>query len=563
MTKFPNTHGIKNIKRRRRISAALALVMIFFLLSAFSLSAQEDGVDEDALFGGSSASDEGSAESGSDEGSGGVNEDDLFGGSEDDMFGGSDENSGGESDDGMIEEIGEPGSDDGDDSQAYTEFLTSEVVQIGGNLSSSLSNYWSWSQYPGSDDAPDDQEVNDQLGINLRGTVYLNARPSKDLRVYMKVKTSYPFTSGSDVLASAEYVEDNPLTGDEDETGVATTSTTVLSPNLDIFEFYSDVNWNQRLFFRFGKQTVNWGVGYFWSPGDFISLVPIDPDDPEAEREGPVAIKASLPFGLNMLDAYLIGDETVREFSELGVAGKASLYLAPVEVELGAGYQKDRPFRIMSTVRLPLRDLTIFGEGRLSFGRQGSKVSDPGDLDAQPVPELPVFEEDDATYFSGTAGFLYLKSDLFESKTDLNAIAQYYYQGEGYDGSEQLRALAYGFSTGEIQSGQLANTGRHYTALSLGLNQLFVEDLSLSSFWQANWSDMSGQINTSLSYRFFDGLSVSAGVLTAYGESPGEFVSLGAFTPVPGGEEVSVPSFKNPFGDLAINVTVNLGGGRF
>ncbi|AHC13757.1 hypothetical protein L21SP2_0317 [Salinispira pacifica] len=546
-----------------------------FLLPGFALSAQDGGVDEDALFGGgtgesNAASNEGGAgsDSGSESGSGGdVNEDDLFGGSEDDMFGGSESGGGSDSGsgDGMIEEIGEPGEDDGDDSQAYTEFLTSEAVQIGGSLSSSLSNYWSWSEYPGSDDAPDDQEVNDQLGINLRGTVYLNARPSTDLRVYMKVKTSYPFSSGTQVLDSATYIPDIPETPTEDEEGVATTSTTVETPNLDIFEFYSDVNWNQRLFFRFGKQTVNWGVGYFWSPGDFISLVPIDPDDPEAEREGPVAIKASLPFGLNMIDAYLIGDETVREFSELGVAGKASLYLAPVEIELGAGYQKDRPFRVMSTARLPLRDITFFGEGRLSFGRQGSVVSDPGDLDVEPVPELPVFEEDDATYFSGTAGFLYLKSDLFESKTDLNLIAQYFFQGEGYDGSEYVRALAYGLSTGEIQSDQLGNTGRHYTALSLGLNQLFLEDLSLSSFWQANWSDMSGQINSSLTYRFFDGLSLSAGVITAYGESPSEYVSLGSFTLPPefGGEEVSVPSFKNPFGDLAINVTVNLGGGRF
>ncbi len=495
--------------RRFKYLTRPALGLIILMLLSFSLGAQDGGIDEDALFGGSSG------ESDATGGDGSSLEDDLFGGSsgsEDDLFGG----------DSMIEELPEPGqgSEDGE-SDAFVEFLTSDEVQIGGSLSSSLSSNWAWANaWDGDFQISENEEL---LGISLGGSVFLNARPSRDLRIYMRARTSYPF----DV-------------------------------NSEIFEFYSDVNWNERLFFRFGKQTVNWGVGYFYSPADFISLVPIDIDDPEADREGPVAIKATLPLGLNEFDAYVIGDESVRKLEDLGFAGRATFFLPPVELAVGAGYQQDRPFRLMSTLRFPWRDWNFFAEGRVSFGRQGkviTDIGDPGDLTAViPVlPTPPTFAEDDELYLAATGGFLYLKSDLFESSVDVNVIAQYYYQGEGYDSPDFLEAINYGvFVSGDLDSSVLTNTGQHYSVLSLGVSQLLVDDLSISGLWQANWSDFSGLVNGSVSYRLFDGMSLSLGLTGAYGDDPSEFRTIGGN-----------PTVKNPFGDLTASISVNLGGGRF
>jgi hypothetical protein len=490
------------MRPRRETPLVVALLVLMFTVPAL-LGAQDDGaVDEDALFGAPAGDD------------GEVNEDDLFGGgsgSEDDLFGSDD----------MIEELPEPGegSEDGT-SDAYTEFLVSDQVIIGGSLRSSLSTNWSWANaWDGNFDVSDGSE---QLGVSLSGSVYINARPSSDLRILMRANTAYPF-------------EDNS----------------------EIFEFYSDVNWNNRLFFRFGKQTVNWGVGYFFSPADFISLTPIDVDDPEAEREGPVAIKVSLPVGLNEFDAYVIGDETVRKLNDLGFAGRATFFLPPVEVAIGAGYQEDRPFRLMSTVRFPWRDWNFFAEGRLSFGRQGKVITDAGLFDVNGDPQVgfgPEYTADSDLYFSGTAGFLYLKSDLFETSLDLNLIGQYFYQGEGYADNSiysnpffTLAAL-YGLETGEIDTELIQNLGRHYTVLSFGLSQIFTDDLSFSTLWQASWTDLSGFISPSISYRFFDGMSISAGLLAAYGDDDTEYGAIG---------------LKNTFGDLQASLTLNLGGGRF
>ena len=36
-------------------------------------------------------------------------------------------------------------------------------------------------------------------------------------------------------------------------------------------EFFGDVNIKHRAYFRFGKQNLKWGQGYFWNPTDLIN----------------------------------------------------------------------------------------------------------------------------------------------------------------------------------------------------------------------------------------------------------------------------------------------------
>ncbi|MGI9256623.1 MAG: hypothetical protein ACR2PY_06785, partial [Salinispira sp.] len=364
---------------------------------------------------------------------------------------------------------------------------------------------------------------------------------------------SYPFTLPNDVL-----VPGDPMHPATENTAIPSTIDTL---NATIFELYSDVNFNQQLFLRFGKQTVNWGVGYFWSPGDFISLVPIDPDDPEAEREGPVALKASVPIGIHELSAYVIADASVEALEDLGYAARGNFYIdlgdVGFETQLGFGFQKDRPFRIMSAIRLPLRNVNFFLEGRLSFGRQGGKILSVMEIPAE-VPTLEIQEDDETAYLSTTVGLSFLPTNIFDTTIDLAIIAQYYFQGEGYENSDflapALREISSG--AGSLHPSAVENFGMHYTALSISLRELFLEGLSISTIWQANWSDLSGLFNTSISYRFFDGFSLSIAMINAYGDTQSEYGILVD-------REKGIFNTKNIFGKLAFSTTINIGGGQF
>ena len=106
----------------------------------------------------------------------------------------------------------------------------------------------------------------------------IDARPTENLRLYLKTGIHYPY-----VTESYSTLITTP-TGATSETG--------LPPNLvvnggsnsfniaNIFyikELFSDFNIGDYVGFRFGKQTVSWGVGYFYSPADVINLTNINP----------------------------------------------------------------------------------------------------------------------------------------------------------------------------------------------------------------------------------------------------------------------------------------------
>ncbi|KGE72742.1 hypothetical protein [Spirochaeta lutea] len=503
----------------------IAILMVLLLpLGVYAQEQQQDsGIDEDALFGGGG---DGSGEAG--DSGGGLDEDALFGGGESTGQDSSDEDSLFGGDDMVMDITGE----NAETGQAAADlFLTDdEVVRIGGSLSSSLQSYWTWSEAP-QEWADWTGGAENRLGISLGGSVYLDARPDADLRIFMKAKTSYPFS-----ITSSGYISSTPVLGVQGTAPIQTvemdTPVNLSQLNLQIFEFYSDIAFRDLLFFRFGKQTVKWGTGYFFSPADIISLTPIDVDDPEAEREGPLSLKVSFPFGLNTLDAYIIGDDQVRAIEDLGVAARGVFYLAPLELGVGLGYQKDRPFRIVSTARMPIGDWNLFAEGRLSFGRQEQKVDSDG-----------VLTDDDQAYVSATGGVFYTNADW-----NLTAAAQYLYQGEGYPDTEGLyEAAIQQVFAGNLPGSVLNRFGQHYTILLLSLNEIFIEELSASVQWQANWTDTSGLVSPSISLRIFDGLSISGGIYIPYGDEGDEFTG----------------EVRNPFGDLSTSLTVSIGGGRF
>ena len=54
--------------------------------------------------------------------------------------------------------------------------------------------------------------------------------------------------------------------------------------DFSLHELFLDYTLLDKLYLRAGKQTINWGVGYFFSPADVINVGRIDPFDAEGSR---------------------------------------------------------------------------------------------------------------------------------------------------------------------------------------------------------------------------------------------------------------------------------------
>jgi len=382
-------------------------------------------------------------------------------------------------------------------------FLVSEQLEWGGSFDLTFTTRVGWDGYPGPWAAEFWKEGSPSLTSKLYGDLFFDARPDRDFRVFGKVKAVYQYPYDWDV---------------------------------EIFELFSDFQIKDLIFFRAGKQTVQWGVGYFFSPADVLNLVSIDPEDPGAEREGPIAVKTHFPFAAHNAYLYLVAGDIDKPY-EIAVAPKLELLLGNYELGIGAFYQIDLTPKGILTLTGPLRDLDLFAEAMIQWG------SDRTFVDFSPPPDTYTVENE--LLFSGTAGFSYINPDW-----NLSLIAQYFFNGQGYKEtfSSTSPQVSSALLAGDITAADLLYPGRHYLAASIGWYELLDSDFSLSLLYLANFSDRSGLITPTVTWEPIDHVSLSTGFRFSYGQS---------------GDEYGPNEYDPAAGHLAWTFTASLGGGRF
>lgn len=382
----------------------------------------------------------------------------------------------------MIEE--QPEEESSDPAEAFLE--EEEGLAWGGRFTFQGSSRWIWQDFPDGGNLSWSPPAEEELLPEVSGDLYFSARPRSDYRVYGKFRTRYPF--------SLDMVE------------------------IEIFELYSDFNWEDRLFFRAGKQVVNWGVGYFFSPADLLSLAPLDPESPEEDREGPLALKGHMPWGVHNLYLYTLVKDHMAEDgrltpSELGWAAKAEWVIGGWEWGLGTYWQRDVRPRMMSTLTGSLGVVDLFGEAVVSWGTDRTFLLPSGERETRK----------DQPFFWGTAGFRVSRGDLGPGGS-ASVAGQYFFNGDGYGDSSLYEEAWAQAALGRLAPGDLRSFGRHYGALSAAWSQIGGSPLGLSSFWLGNLSDASGTVQLQGSWQILDEMQLSLGPRVVYGAGGTETV---------------------------------------
>jgi hypothetical protein len=304
-------------------------------------------------------------------------------------------------------------------------------------------------------------------------------------------------------------------------------------PNIDLFELYSDFDYKNQVYFRVGKQVINWGVGYFFSPADVISLAPIDPQNPTVEREGPVALKANVPFaGVDNFYLYLIANQLFASagtfhVNDVAVAPKAEFVVGGYEIGLGGYYQRNQRPKAMVTATGSIGKIGVFGEAVLSQGADKTLVR----AVSSGVQSYESYTDTTNPYFSGTVGFSYMQPDWHFS-----VYGQYYYNGQGYSDTNLVNQ-AYSLYASQLigipHSGpalvpqDLIQPGRNYGAGVASWSNIDNSNFTLSAFWEGNFTDGSGVVSPSVSYQPFDYVTLTAATHVTYGADNTEFVRTG------------------------------------
>lgn len=306
------------------------------------------------------------------------------------------------------------------------------------------------------------------MSTDLGADLFLDARPDPDFRLFVKARVLYPY--------------DQP----------------------EIRELFSDFNLGRVVFVRVGKQALRTGVGYYFSPADFLSLGSIDPENPTADRTGPTGVKAAASVGpISLTTVVTVGGETP---DALGVFGQLEGVWGGWEWATAVSRQDYQPLRAMVSATGNLGSLQTFAEVVASQGstRQFVRLSGDG----------PEVYEKDRWLGSWTAGFRYT-----DQETDLTFTAQLYHNGEGYEDSEALAQAQVLVAQGELRPADLSDWGRWQSGIGLQLKDWGGSDLSVSSLWMSDWSDRSGRVIPQISYSWDEHVSLALAFPWSYGRT--------------------------------------------
>jgi hypothetical protein len=307
--------------------------------------------------------------------------------------------------------------------------------------------------------------INPTLDLDL----FFDSRPSSNTRLYGKFNVMYPFNKNDPNI----FVDMALFSSPE-----AYVLTEIIVPNFSVFELFTDFNYDDKIYFRFGKHTVKWGVAYFFSPADIINLAAIDPEDPEKQREGPISLRVHFPIEGTQTNLwfYILPDEKTMLVKDSSFAFKAEFLVATSELGFGAWYRYNSPPHLMGTFTGSLAGkVGLFAETVFAWGNEDAWQNDRAFTEMKPVL--------DAT----------LGASYYWEKAKINLAGQYLF---GFD-----------FSNLDTKN----YTGAHKAALSLSRSEFIIKKMSLSAFALMDILEHTGTASLNLGVNFFDGFSLSTG----------------------------------------------------
>ena len=371
-----------------------------------------------------------------------------------------------------------------------------------------------WESTPSS--LSDLNSFDDALTADLKLRLWFDARPDRHFRVFGKFVTGWPF--------SQTILTVDPTSS----TGFSNANI----PNISVFEIFADFNWEDTVFFRFGKQTSGWGLSRFYQIGDLLSVAVKDPANPTEDLEGPVALRISYPLGVHTLyavtalkDSYLPTDGTPASVGDLGFGIKGDFLISvpknPIisngELSLGAWYQKNLAPKFVAGYSTGIGNFQIFTDQLLTWGLDSVRVGDSTKRDSD-------------LFWSATLGSMYVQNDWH-----FTAYGEYLFSGPGSTDKDVyalfLERLAAEYGPGATLPPTLNPSdiggflSRHNSALSLSWSELFGTDkLSFSALWLQNWVDRSGTTNGKIRLSPFKHFAIETGLSFSWGGSSDEWI---------------------------------------
>jgi hypothetical protein len=332
--------------------------------------------------------------------------------------------------------------------------------------------------------------------------IFLDARLKRDSKVYANMETTY--------LSQTKLTE------------------------VALRELFFDFNIRRSVYFRTGKQVLQWGRCYLWNPTDLINVERVSFVRKIGYREGAYGLKMHVPFGTKANIYGFLDTGNAPNAEDVGGAIKYEFLVGNSEMAF-SGWSKAGYHPVLGydfSTRLGTFDWA--GEATVSKGENRTRIiADQGTLsltrrDEEISPRLSMnFTK---------------RLRLGNFKDRITLIAEGYYNHAGYDENQfddgdnySFVSPTIGFAGLPLTSGTrkdyiLGNNlyltnefSRYYAAFLGSLSRFIITDMTLNVNVLQNASDGSGIISTGVSYQDINDFSAGLLINAAYGQPNREF----------------------------------------
>ncbi len=262
---------------------------------------------------------------------------------------------------------------------------------------------------------------------------------------------------------------------------------------LGLREFFVDFNAANTVYFRAGKQVLQWGTGYFWNPTDLINIEHKSFTNLTALLDGVFGLRTDVVFAREFHLYTFVNLNGITDITGVALAARTEFLVGTFEFGFSA-WAKPNKIPVFGTdLTTPLFwNINLTGEASFSWGDNQDKY-DPVTLQPYSIRDRLVPKVDIGLSRSFDAGNV-------QDRIMVNG--EFFYNDSGYDQNmfQALNgnpALATFLTGGYFQPGYY---GRYYGALFVTINQFIIHDMTLSLSGLGNFSDLTGIVLAMLTY---------------------------------------------------------------
>ncbi len=343
----------------------------------------------------------------------------------------------------------------------------------------------------------------DSLNTYILGSLLLDARLTGGVKAFASLETSY-----------------YPKTRQ-------TTST--------LRELFVDFNLGDRVYFRTGKQVLQWGRCYLWNPTDLVNIEKIPFVPKVGSREGAYGLKLHIPFGTKY-NIYGFADTgSAAAGHDLAGALKFELLAGRTEMAFSGWTKRNRNPVFGYDVSSRLGGVDIAGEVSAAGRDNGRFIRDNNGT-------LETFRAETNWPLKAAVNFgRGFRVGNFNDR--LRVTGEFFYNQTGYVKTPFRDKRLYAFS-GPLSAALPAGTkglyllgnglydanylGRHYGALFTSVSRFLLTDLTLNTNYIHNFNDGTGALSAGVSYKNLNDFTAGCLLLAPLGPANGEYTFSGA-----------------------------------